>query len=106
MFLSFTFPHMFWLLALLPLLVGVKFLADLRGQRYLQRAVAAKLRPQLIAKHHPWREWLVLGLELAALAAFITALARPQFGFTEEEVKSSGRSLMIQQLHLPPLSSR
>jgi Ca-activated chloride channel homolog len=86
---------MLWLLALLPLLPIIKLLADARGRRLLEKAVGPKLRGTWISPHSVWREWTVLGLELGCLALFIVAMARPLFGFTEEEVLSSGRSIML-----------
>jgi Ca-activated chloride channel family protein len=93
--LTFAQPHMFWLLALLPLLVLVKWLADLRGQKLLKRAVAARLAPKLISPWGRWREWLAVGLELGGLTCFIGAMARPQLGYVEEEIMTSGRSLIM-----------
>ncbi len=93
--MGFTAPHFLWFLALLPLLAVVKWVADARGKRSVDAAVAPKLRQSLNSPRSRWREWTALGLEMAALAAFIFALARPQAGFKEEEINSSGRSLML-----------
>lgn len=93
--LSFAHPAFFWLLFALPALVLLKVLMDARGRVLLQRAVAARLAPTLVRKPRAWRSWTALTLELLAIAALITTLARPQLGFVEEEILTSGRSIMI-----------
>ncbi|MBP7948686.1 MAG: VWA domain-containing protein [Verrucomicrobiales bacterium] len=93
--LTFAQPQFFWLLALLPALVVLKLHGDARGRHLLARAVSARLMPALVTRGKAWRGWTALGCELAAAALFIAALARPQLGSVEEEVTTSGRSLIF-----------
>lgn len=93
--LHFADPGSLWLLLFLPLLVILKVMAQARSQALLARAVAVRLMPALVTPGAAWRGWTALGCELLALALMIVALARPQLGFTEEEVLTSGRSILI-----------
>jgi Ca-activated chloride channel family protein len=93
--LTFAHPSFFWLLLVLPLLALLKVAADRRSKALLQRAVAARLVPRLVTPHRPWRGWTALALEMMAMALLITTMARPQMGFVEEEVLTSGRSILF-----------
>lgn len=93
--LTFANPHFFWLLAILPVLVGLKLVMDARGRVLLRRAVAARLVSRLVVRSAPWRGWLILACELSAVALLITTLARPQMGHVEEEIFTSGRSILL-----------
>lgn len=93
--LTFAQPAYFLLLLVLPVLVGLKLLADARGRALLRRAAAARLLPKLVERRTRWRDWMALALELAAIALLIAALARPQLGSVEEEILTSGRSVLL-----------
>lgn len=93
--LTFAKPHFFWLLAIIPVLIGLKVLLDLRARELLKRAVAARLMPKLVSPRSVWRSWTALGLEIMAIACLVVTLARPQMGFVEEEIFTSGRSIML-----------
>lgn len=95
MSLTFAEPRYFWLLFLLPLLVVFKVTADFRSRRAAARVAAPRLLAELLVRQRRWRGWVILGLELLALACFIAALARPQYGTTSEEVPGSGRNVLI-----------
>lgn len=93
--LQFAQPQFFWLLALLPVFAGLKVLADLRGRRMLNRAAAPRLQQKLLTSGPRWQGWTATGLELGAFFCLTATLARPQMGFVEEEVTTSGRSLLF-----------
>jgi Ca-activated chloride channel family protein len=93
--LTFAHPSFFWLLLFLPLLVALKLAADARARSLLKRAVAARLTPVLVTSSPAWRSWTALGLEMMALLLLLTTMARPQMGFVEEEVLTSGRSILF-----------
>lgn len=93
--LTFANFHFFWLLAILPVLVGLKLIMDARGRFLLKRAVASQLVPRLVVRSAPWRGWLILSCELSAVILLITTLARPQLGHVEEEIFTNGRSILL-----------
>ena len=93
--LTFANPHFFWLVAVIPVLIGLKLLIDARSRKMLERAVAARLIPRLVAGRNKWRGWLALAFESLALIFLTAALARPQLGFVEEEILTSGRSILL-----------
>ena len=59
------------------------------------RVAAPRLLPGLLIARGRSRGWIVLLLEIAALAGFIIALARPQYGYLEEKTGEGGRSLIV-----------
>ncbi len=92
-----TFAHpalLLWLLVL-PFLVGLKVWGDRRAAQAAGRVASRRLLPELLVSRGKGRSWWVLLLELGALACFIVALARPQYGFLEEETGAGGRSLIV-----------
>lgn len=93
--MSFANPAVLFLLLLLPLLAGLKVWGDFRSRKAAARVASPRLLPGLLVARGRGRSWLVLLLELGALACFIIALARPQYGFLEEESGGGGRSLIV-----------
>jgi Ca-activated chloride channel family protein len=93
--LSFDNPEAFWLLLLLPVFVVLKVLADARARRAVTRLASPRLLDGLLVSEGRGRNWVVFSLELAAMTLFVSALARPQYGTVSEELKSSGRSLIV-----------
>ena len=93
--MTFVHPSLLFFLLLLPLLAALKVWGDLRSRKAAARVASPRLLPGLLVVRGRGRGWLVLLLELGALACFIVALARPQYGFLEEETGSGGRSLIV-----------
>ena len=93
--MSFAYPIVLLALLLLPLLAGLKVWGDLRSRRAAARVASPRLMPELLVSRGRRQGWLVLLFELGALACFIVALARPQYGFLEEETGAGGRSLIV-----------
>ena len=93
--MSFAYPIVLLALLLLPLLAGLKVWGDLRSRKAAARVASPRLMPELLVSRGRRQGWLVLLLELGALACFIVALARPQYGFLEEETGAGGRSLIV-----------
>ncbi len=93
--MTFAHPAVLLALLLLPLLAGLKVWGDLRSRRAAARVASPRLLETLLVRRGRSRDWLVLLLELGALACFIVALARPQYGFLEEETGAGGRSLIV-----------
>lgn len=90
--MRFVYPHLLWLLALLPLL------ALLRGKRGASPALSFS-STALVAflaearRYQPAR--VQTGLRLLALALLIVAFARPQQGNTTTEIEASGIDILL-----------
>ena len=93
--MTFANPDAFLLLLLLAPLALAKLVGDRTARRRLQRLAGPQLLPQLSRGGWRGRGAMIFFFEAAALAFLITALARPQWGFTEREVKGNGRSLIV-----------
>ena len=91
----FANPHYLYLLAVIPLLIGL-FVYE---QRLLRRRLHAFGNPALLARLMPnvshTRPRVKFGVLLVALALLIVALARPQFGSKLQTVKHQGVEAMI-----------
>ncbi len=89
--MSFARPEMLWLLATLPLLVG------LYGWHWSwKRRVAARLgNPLLIAGRSGRKQVLQFALVAAAVSLSVVALARPQWGERSRTVKREGIDVVL-----------
>lgn len=90
--MRFVYPHLLWLLALLPLL------ALLKGRQ--GRAPALLFSTTSVARTLAGGRKLSTGaaaasLKLAAMALLIVALARPQHGNTTTEITASGIDILL-----------
>ncbi len=92
---AFAQPAALWLLLLIPLLVGIRFLGTSHARKSLTRIASPRLLDQLVSWHARRRSAAAFACELLGIALMIVALARPQWGFTEVESGGSGRSLII-----------
>ncbi len=93
--MHFAHPHFLWALAALPLLAGLIFHAEKMRRRALDKLIAARLQPRLAGSVSVARRRAGFALLLLGLALAIVALARPQWGFTWEEKRQSGRDVII-----------
>ena len=93
--MTFAYPIVLLALLLLPLLALLKVWGDMRSKQAAGRVASPRLLASLLVQRGKGLGWLVLLFELAALACFIVALARPQYGFLEEETGAGGRSLIV-----------
>lgn len=93
--ISFAQPVVLLLLLALPFLAALKWWSNRRARARTRKIVAAKLLPDLVKGKRPALSGALFALELAAIACFIVALARPRYGFLEREIEGEGRSLMI-----------
>ena len=57
--------------------------------------VQARLIPSLIPGLHPWRRRLKQGLLLAAVALVLLGIARPWWGYVEEESRGTGVDVVL-----------
>lgn len=84
-----------WLLLALPLLALLRWRAHRLSARGVPGLVSPRLAPSLVRGAHEGLRWTRFLLLLTGLAAFITALARPQFGSEPVQAQSRSRDLFI-----------
>jgi Ca-activated chloride channel family protein len=93
--IRFAHPEYFWLLAVIPL-VTVLFLGMLAWRkRALKRWSDSELWPHLIPDKSFLKPWLRFGLTMLAAVLVILAMARPQIGVRQEEIKRKGSDIII-----------
>ncbi|MEM7015486.1 MAG: VWA domain-containing protein, partial [Verrucomicrobiota bacterium] len=93
--IDFAAPIWFILFLLIPFLVGIKLWSRQNSTRGVNRFVAKRLQASLVHRAPPLMDWIQYSLQLLALALFITAMARPQWGTIEKETLIEGRNVMI-----------
>lgn len=94
--MNFAASSYAYLLFALPLIALLKIWADMRAQKALTAFVSSeRLRGSLLGGASVFWSSLQFGLQLLALALFIVALTRPQFGVIERMEEQSGRNIII-----------
>ena len=93
--LHFAHPHIFWAFAALPFLAALIFRAEKCRRIALDKLIAARLQPRLAGSVSVARRRWGFALLLLGIGLSIVALARPQWGFTWEEKRQSGRDIII-----------
>jgi Ca-activated chloride channel homolog len=89
-------PQVLWLAAAaIPALVGFLFWSWRAKQKLILQFVEARLVSSLTLGVSPAREKVRLGLLVAAVAAILFALARPQWGFAWEEATQRGLDIIV-----------
>jgi Ca-activated chloride channel family protein len=94
--MSFAHPQILWLLLAFPPALLAFFWWSLRKrQQLMTRFIESRLLSGLVAGVSPARRKLRLALLLAGVVCIILALARPQWGFTWQEVKQKGVDIVV-----------
>jgi Ca-activated chloride channel family protein len=93
--MTFGEPALLWCLLVLPLFAALIVHNDRRRQKRLQQLVAARLLPALTDPVARLQTLIKRALFLAALAAFVLALARPQIGSVEQNFEQHGRDIVL-----------
>src|SRR5437764_798797 len=93
--MNFGAPQWFWALAVLPLLIGLYIRAERRSALQLREFVSLRLLSQLAGNVDRMRRAIRFGFILLSLALAITALAKPRWGYTYEDVKRRGLDLLF-----------
>lgn len=93
--MQFANPSAFLLLLLLIPLALAKGGGDMLARARLRRIAGPRLLPNLRRGGWRGRGVLVFLCEALALTGIIVALARPQWGYVEEEIPGEGRSILI-----------
>lgn len=93
--MNFGAPHWLWLLLGVPLLALLFAQAERRASSRLAQFVSARLLPDLAGTVDRFRRGFRFALLLCTLAFGLIALARPQWGYTFEDVKRKGLDLIF-----------
>lgn len=93
--MRFENPAYLWLLVVIPLVVGLRLLGNIRRQRRLKKLADPELFRALTPGVSRFRPKVKLGLALTALALLIIALARPQVGSKVSHEKRNGIETII-----------
>lgn len=94
--MRFAAPQFLWLLLVLPPGLALFFWwSGRQQQRLAQRFIQARLLPGLTVGLSPGRRRFRRACLVAAVACLVLALARPQWGFTWEEVRQRGLDIVI-----------
>ncbi|HEY5954889.1 MAG TPA: VWA domain-containing protein, partial [Terrimicrobiaceae bacterium] len=93
--LTFSEPAWFLALAVVPVIAALSIWSQRRSDALLSKVVAPRLRSQLAGAVSLGRRTLKTVLILAVFGLVAVALARPQMGFIQQEVKQRGRDVII-----------
>ncbi len=93
--MNFANPEWLWLWIGIPILAIFAVMVSSSKSHASDKLTAERLRSRLVRQMHSLPRWLSLGLMLAAMAAFIFALARPQGDAGEKSDVTRGRNVMI-----------
>jgi Ca-activated chloride channel family protein len=91
----FANPDFLYLLLLLPVMVILWILNEIRKKRALKRIGESLLVSKLLPELSGSRPWIKFFMLFFALTAITLILARPQFGSKLEEVKKQGVEVII-----------
>jgi Ca-activated chloride channel homolog len=93
--MSFGEPVFLWCLLALPLATALVAYEQRRRRKRLEQLVAGRLLPDLTDPVAASRMLIKRILFLGSLAAILFALARPQFGFVEQNFEQHGRDIAL-----------
>ena len=93
--LTFSEPVWFFALAIVPVVAALYLWSQRRSDALLSKVVAPRLRSQLAGTVSKRRRTLKSAVILAVFGLIALALARPQMGFVEREVKQRGRDVIV-----------
>ncbi|NBR85118.1 MAG: VWA domain-containing protein [Verrucomicrobia bacterium] len=93
--MRFALPQVLWLLLLVPLLGAFLVWAWRTKERLIGQFVQSRLLAQLTVGVSKTRQQVRLGLLVSAVAFAVLAMARPQWGFSWEEVSQKGLDIVV-----------
>jgi Ca-activated chloride channel homolog len=93
--LTFSQPVWFFALAIVPIVAALYVWSQRRSDALLSKVVAPRLRSQLAGTVSKGRRTLKSAVILVVFGLIAVALARPQMGFVQREVKQRGRDVII-----------
>ena len=93
--MTFSEPAWFFALAIIPVVAALYFWSQRRSDTLLSKVVAPRLRSQLAGTVSKGRRTLKSAVILVVFGLIAVALARPQMGFLQREVKQRGRDVIV-----------
>lgn len=92
---NFAYPHLLYLLILVPIFFGMFYLARIARKKKLKIYGNPEVLKPLMPEASPYKPYIKITLQLIALTALIIALARPRAGEKEEVENTRGIEVMI-----------
>jgi Ca-activated chloride channel family protein len=93
--LKFAEPLWFWALLVVPAVALLHYWSHRRSRALIAKIVAPRLREQLAGSVSVGRRAFRVVLLLLSLVFLIVAMAQPQLGYVQREVKQRGRDVII-----------
>ena len=93
--MKFALPQLLWLLLLLPLLAAFLVWAWRAKEKLIAQFVQSRLLAQLTVGVSKTRQKVRAALLVSAVGLTVLALARPQWGFSWEEVSQKGLDIVV-----------
>lgn len=93
--MTFGAPHWFWILLAIPALFALFVHAERQATLRLREFVSERLLPNLAGTVDRRRRIVRFALVLLGLVLAITALAKPRWGYTYDDVKRRGLDLIL-----------
>ena len=93
--MNFAYPHILYLLLLVPALFGLYFWARTRRRAKLRKYGRPEVLASLMPDASPYTPWIKISLELLAVALLVVAFARPRYGEKEQQETTNGIEVMI-----------
>jgi Ca-activated chloride channel family protein len=93
--MTFAAPQMFWLLLLLPAMLAFFWWSWRVRQKLMTQFIQSRLLSGLISGVSVTRQKIRAALLIAAVAFIVFALARPQWGYFQEEIEMRGLDIVV-----------
>jgi Ca-activated chloride channel family protein len=93
--MTFAAPQMFWLLLLLPAMAGFFWWSWRVREKLMAQFINSRLLSGLISGVSVKRQKIRAALLIAAVAFIVFALARPQWGYFQEEIDLRGLDIVV-----------
>lgn len=93
--MTFASPAVLWLLVVVPAMAVFFWWSGRKRQALLTRFIQARLLPGLVAGVSAGRQKVRFALLILGVGCLIVAGARPQWGFTWDEVKQRGLDIVV-----------
>ncbi len=92
---NFAYPHLLYLLLLIPLIVLLFMWTRIKQKSRIKKFGNPELLTRLMPDASKYKSWIKLSIQLLAMAFLIIAIARPRAGAKEEISDVKGIEVMI-----------